>query len=448
MSDINEKLRRLPKIDKLTADNNFKGLNSEFLKISARNVIDSLRHNLINKDAEIPETEEIIQAVKEEYLKIKRGTLYKVINATGVPIHTNLGRSPIDESTLKEAAELTSGYSNLEYNVQTGKRGDRYHHTADYLRILTGSEDAVIVNNNASAVFLILNTFCKNKEVIVSRGELVEIGGSFRIPDVMSRSGAKLSEIGTTNKTRKSDYEEAVSPKTAMMMKVHKSNYEIVGFSEEASLDDIAKSASEAGVLSYYDAGSGLFEKVLPDSVCDDLTIPDIAKKGFDLISFSGDKMLGGCQAGIIVGRTELIKKIKKNPLMRMLRVDKLTLSILQSVFRRYIEGEAETPVNKMLSADIQQLRTKALNLSEMLSCKTEVISIKSTIGGGSCPLSEIESFGVAIISKKKPQYIEKTLRRADTPVIARIIDDKAVLDVRTIPEPDFDLVKKAAEGL
>jgi len=448
MTNINEKLRNLPKIDKLLADEYFCELNQQLLKISARNILESIREDVKN-GKEVPEYASILSSIKDDYSDIMRGSLYKVINATGVTIHTNLGRSPIDKSALNEAFEIVSGYSNLEYDIAKGKRGDRYHHTSDYLRLLTGAEDAVIVNNNAAAVFIILNTFAKNKEVIVSRGELVEIGGSFRVPDVMNRSGAKLREVGTTNKTRQSDYAEAVSQKTAMVMKVHKSNYEIVGFSEEASLDDVVSVAKENDVISYYDAGSGLFDKILPDSICDDITIPQITARGFDIVSFSGDKMLGGCQAGIIVGSKELIKKIKKNPMMRMLRVDKLTLSLLQTIFRSYIEGiQGTIPVNKMLAESTEALKAKAEKLAKLLPCECSIENIKSTIGGGSCPLSEIDSYGVSPHTGKKAMTAERLLRKAATPVIARIADDKIILDVRTIDESEFSTVAKAVEGI
>ncbi|PLX66835.1 MAG: L-seryl-tRNA(Sec) selenium transferase [Denitrovibrio sp.] len=450
MDNKNTLLRQLPKIDKLIQDKAFSGMNPELVKIATRTVLENIRRDLIEKSATMPEHEAITDKINSEYERTLKGTLYKVINATGVPIHTNLGRSPLPEDVCKEAMDIACGYANLEYDVAKGKRGDRYHHVSEYLRILTGADDALIVNNNASAVFLILHTFAKNKEVIVSRGELVEIGGSFRVPDVMTRSGAKLKEVGTTNKTRVDDYSKAVSNKTAMMMKIHKSNYEIIGFSEEATLGEIAQSAKEADVMSYYDAGSGLFRKVLPDSICDDQTIPDIVKTGFDLISFSGDKMLGGTQAGIIIGSKALISKIKKNQLMRMFRVDKLTLALLQAVFRKYIDGSAgDIPVNKMLSAELPELSEKAKRLAEMLPCATSIIEVKSTIGGGSCPTAEIPSYGVALnIPKRKPQQIEKLMRNNIVPIIGRVTDDKFILDVRTLDKKDFETIKNALERI
>lgn len=442
--DKNEMLRQLPQVDRLAREKDFEGLSTELVKTAARRVLDRIRES-----RELPDIAGIKAMVADEYESIKRGTLYKVVNATGVPIHTNLGRSPLERNVLGEAFDIACGYSNLEYDIPKGKRGDRYHHAAQYLRLLTGAEDALVVNNNASAVFVILNTFAKNKEVIVSRGELVEIGGSFRIPDVMKGSGAKLAEVGTTNKTRAEDYIDAVTPKTAMMMKVHRSNFDIVGFSEDTPLESLAAAAQEAGVISYYDAGSGLFKKILPDSVCSDVTMPEVMKKGFDLVSFSGDKMLGGPQAGIIAGKKELIAKIKRNPLMRMLRVDKITLALLQAVFRSYMDGSyTELPVNKMLAETPDNLKKKADKLADMLPCPSEVISIKSTIGGGSCPLSELDSYGVAPSLKIKPQKAEKLLRAHTTPVISRVSDDKLIFDVRTVSESEFEIIQKAAEAL
>lgn len=446
MNNKNILLRQLPKTDRLITDSTFAGLNPEMVKNAARKVLDEVRKNA-EKTETLPVRSEIVSMVISEYERIARGTLFRVINATGVTVHTNLGRAPIDRNVMAEASELVCGYSNLEYDTAKGRRGDRYHHISGYLRSLTGAEDAVVVNNNASAVFLILNTFAKNREVIVSRGELVEIGGSFRIPDVMKGSGAKLIEVGTTNKTRISDYSEAVSPKTAMMMKVHKSNYEIVGFSEEASLEEIAGAASQAEVISCYDAGSGLFRRVLPETICPDRTVPELVKIGFDLISFSGDKMLGGPQAGIIAGKKELIAKIKKNPLMRMLRVDKITIAVLQATLRKYMElTDIELPVSAMLADNTETLRTKAEKLANILPAETELIKISSTIGGGSCPLSEINSWGVAL-NVRKPQQTEKRLRGYRTPVIARITDDRLVLDVRTIDESEFETVRLAVES-
>lgn len=446
----NEIFRKLPKIDKLMDEPRFDGHHRAILREAARTAVEEAREKAAADGAE-PDMERIADETEKIYTSLTEGSLKQVVNATGVPIHTNLGRAPIPRVCFEEAQSIVCGYSNLEYDVKAGKRGDRYHHASAYLRMMTGAEDAVIVNNNASAVFLVLNTLCKGKEAIVSRGELVEIGGSFRVPDVMKQSGAKLVEVGTTNKTRIADYIDAVTPKTGIMMKVHKSNYEIVGFSEEAGLDELARAAETAGVPSYYDAGSGQIIKILPDCICADRPLVELMKTGVDLISFSGDKMMGGCQAGIIIGRKELIKKIKKNPLMRMLRVDKMTLAVLQSVLKLYITGHyLDIPVNSMMAVDIYDIKARAETLAAMLKgfCDAEVIPVKSTIGGGSCPMAQMDSFAVEIrIKGMTASRIDKHLRSLDTPIIART-GDNVFFDARTLRHVDLSVIRDAVEAL
>ena len=438
-------LKKLPKMDKILNDERFSGLNRTILKEAAARAVASARADA--EKGKEPDVEKILTETSIIYRDIEKGSLRRVINATGVPIYTNLGRSPLPECAADELKDLVCGYSNLEYDTDSGKRGDRYHHVSEYLRMLTGAEDAVVVNNNASAVFLVLNTFAKGKEAVVSRGELVEIGGSFRVPDVMKQSGAKMVEVGTTNKTRKADYDNAVTPKTAVMMKVHRSNYEIVGFSEEATLSDVAQSACDAGCVSYYDAGSGQFIKHLPDEICRDKTIPEDIASGFDIVSFSGDKMTGGCQAGIIVGKKSLIHKIKKNPLMRMLRVDKMTLAVLQSVFRLYLTGRAnEIPAQRMISESIESIGLRAAKLAALTG--GEIIATKSTVGGGSCPLAEMKSFGVAVSVKGVSESaLDRHLRRWETPIIARV-GERVYFDVRTLDEKDFGIILDALGAL
>ncbi|TCK59824.1 L-seryl-tRNA(Sec) selenium transferase [Seleniivibrio woodruffii] len=437
--------RLLPKMDRIIGEQRFQGLPKLLLKEAAKRAVEAARAEAAA--GKEPVYEDILTDTAKIYSELSGGSLKRVINATGVPIHTNLGRSPLPECAADELKSIVCGYSNLEFDTETGKRGDRYHHAAEYLKILTGAEDAVIVNNNASAVFLVLNTFAKGKEAVVSRGELVEIGGSFRVPDVMKQSGAKMVEVGTTNKTRKADYDDAVTQKTALMMKVHRSNYEIVGFSEEASLCEVAQSAAGAGCISYYDAGSGLFVQHLPDDICRDRTIADFMSSGIDLISFSGDKMAGGCQAGIIAGKKTLINKLKKNPLMRMLRVDKMTIAVLQSVFRLYLTGrENEIPVNRMLSEGIEVLGLRAAKLAALIGGK--VVSTKSTVGGGSCPMTEMKSFGVEVSVKgMSSAALDRHLRRWETPVIARV-GEKVCFDVRTLDERDFETILNALGAL
>jgi len=447
MSDIKKLYQSLPKMDKLIDDKSLSNFPRIIVHNEAQIVLDGYRRLISEGKIQNIDIEEIINKIHSSCKKRESGSLVRAINATGVVIHTNLGRSPIPEEIIDELKETVTGYSNLEYDIEKGKRGDRYHHAEYFVRLLTGAEDAVIVNNNAAAVFLILNTFAYEKESIVSRGELVEIGGSFRIPDVMSRSGSILKEVGTTNKTRKKDYLDACTENTALIMKVHKSNYEIVGFTEEATTEEIVETAKEKNIISYYDAGSGLIERHFGDS-CEDVTVSEALAKGLDLISFSGDKMLGGPQAGIIAGKKELIEKIKNNQLLRMLRVDKITLSLVQSVLRRYIDGKgAELPVNRMLSTGINELHKKCSILIDNLD-KNITASIKddvSSIGGGSCPLDSIATKVVKVNIKNIDSVnIERQLRKNNPPIIARIKDDDILFDTRTLSEEEIGIVAEA----
>ena len=321
-------LKSLPKVDKFVNDKAFEACAKPLITAIAKDVINNTRTNILNKECENFTYDELIEQVLKQYNQINSPSLQKVINATGIIVHTNLGRSLINPESFDRVKEVATSYNNLEYSLKEGKRGERYSHIVDTLQALTGCEDAIVVNNNASAVFLILNTFAKNKEVVVSRGELVEIGGSFRVPEVMSQSGANLKEIGTTNKTHLRDYENAINENTSMLMKVHKSNYSIEGFTSEVLYEDIIKVANENNVIDYYDMGSGHMID-LPYNL--DLAEPSLLKYMEHkpaLLSFSGDKLLGSVQAGIIVGKKELIDKIKKNQLLRMLRVDKITLAL------------------------------------------------------------------------------------------------------------------------
>ena len=428
----------------------------DLLKFIIEKELNKIRKNIKSGKVTRINEDEIINSVRITYHNFIQGSLKPVINATGIVIHTNLGRAPLSEKTLENIKNTVCGYSNLEYDLQAGKRGERYHHIKEFLTFLTGAENAVIVNNNASAVFLVLNTFCNKKNVLVSRGELVEIGGSFRIPDVMSGSGAILKEIGTTNKTKKSDYLNNVDDNTAMMMKVHTSNYKITGFTESVNFSEIPALASKKNVLSYYDAGSGSF---IGENIgdCKEPSIKETVKSGFDLISFSGDKMLGAAQAGIIIGKSELIEKIKENPLMRMLRVDKLTLSVLQETLKYYIEDKAfEIPAVKMLYEKADNLQVKAELLLKTIndavklkSVKIDIIKSKTYVGGGSCPLEEIETVVLILESDKHtPNQLEKYFRNQDIPIIGRIKDDKFMLDVRTIFEKQFVIIAEALKQI
>mgnify|MGYP000586721091 CR=1 FL=1 len=433
-------LKSLPKVDKFVNDKAFEACAKPLITAIAKDVINNTRTNILNKECENFTYDELIEQVLKQYNQINSPSLQKVINATGIIVHTNLGRSLINPESFDRVKEVATSYNNLEYSLKEGKRGERYSHIVDTLQALTGCEDAIVVNNNASAVFLILNTFAKNKEVVVSRGELVEIGGSFRVPEVMSQSGANLKEIGTTNKTHLRDYENAINENTSMLMKVHKSNYSIEGFTSEVLYEDIIKVANEHNVIDYYDMGSGHMID-LPYNL--DLAEPSLLKYMEHkpaLLSFSGDKLLGSVQAGIIVGKKELIDKIKKNQLLRMLRVDKITLALLEDNLTSYLKGEIEDiPTLKMLFEKTEVLEKRALALKENIQdlCKCEVLHTQSLIGGGTTPNKKIPTVALSLEYKNyKPNKIEQLLRAKN--LIVRIESEKVLIDFRSINESEI----------
>ena len=377
-------------------------------------------------------------------------SLRPAVNATGVVIHTNLGRAPLAESAAKAVAEVARGYSTLEYSVDTCSRGSRKEHAAQLIRSLTGAEDALVVNNNAAAVLLVLATHAAGKEVIVSRGELVEIGGSFRIPDVMEASGAKLVEVGATNRTHLSDYERAITPDTAMILKVHPSNYRIEGFHEEVGSRELAALAHKHGLLFYEDQGSGA---LLPDDILvrgGEETTPASVLAGLDLVSCSGDKLLGGPQAGIVVGRKDYIDRLKKHPLARALRLDKMTLAALEATLRLYLDPEdalRRIPTLRMLTEDVETVRERAEALMAALAERVtpgqahlEIVEETGRAGGGSLPMCDIPTFCVRMrFEAGNAQGCEEHLQRnRDAPVIGRIKRECVLFDARTITEEDI----------
>jgi len=437
--------RNIPKVDKLLDNSAFTGYNKTLLSEAIKQEIELLRSLIKNGDIEEINQDKLIANIKNRYTKAIEPSLKPLINATGVIIHTNLGRSPIDPKLFDAAKEIATGYCNLEYNLTEGKRGDRYTHTSKALCELLGVEDALIVNNNAAAVFLILNTFAKGQETIVSRGELVEIGGSFRIPNVMSASGSKLIEVGTTNKTKIADYENAITADTAMLMKVHKSNYTIEGFSAEAKIEDIVTLAKTHSLISYYDLGSAYLPELPWGLSGAEPSIFNLLKNAPDLMSFSGDKLLGSVQAGIIVGKKELISKLKKNQILRMFRVDKITLALLERTILAYRQKEYnDIPILKMLFATINELEERAKTLQSMLCISSEIRHSKSYVGGGTMPNRSIPTVVLAI--KGKPQPLEQYFR--ENYIIGRIEDDNFVLDLRTIDSSDFETIALKAESL
>jgi len=443
-------LKSIPKVDKFILNEKFDDLSTSLIVSITQEVLQTLRENIISKSVDSFSEDELVQTVLQKYEELTKPSLQKLINATGVIIHTNLGRSLIDEKTFEKVKTLFTGYNNLEYDLANGKRGERYSHISKVICKLLGCEDVLIVNNNASAVFLILNTFSKKKEVIVSRGELVEIGGSFRIPDVMKNSGAKLVEVGATNKTHFSDYENAINDKTSMLMKVHKSNYSIEGFSSEVEFKDLIKLAKDNGLIDYYDMGSGHLVD-LPYGL--DLHEPSVIKymqENPSLLSFSGDKLLGSVQAGIIVGKKEYIEKLKKNQLLRMLRVDKLTLAILEESIKSVLLGNIdEIPTLKMLFASTDELKEKALMLQKSIKdiSECEIIDTKTVIGGGTTPNRTIPSIALSVkIKNYKPNKMEKLFR--EKKVIGRIEEDKFLLDFRTISRDEIPQIVKVVKEI
>lgn len=443
-------LKNLPKVDKFVNNKAFEELSKQLITSIGKDTINQYRQDILDEKIQDFTQDDIINDVLKKYKNITKPSLQKVINATGIIVHTNLGRSLINPDSFDRAKEVATSYNNLEYSLQEGKRGERYKHIVSTLQALTGCEDAVVVNNNASAVFLILNTFAKNKDVVVSRGELVEIGGSFRVPEVMSQSGAKLKEIGTTNKTHLRDYENAIDENTSMLMKVHKSNYSIEGFTSEVSYEEIIKVANEHNVIDYYDMGSGHMID-LPYNL--DLSEPSLIKymqHKPSLLSFSGDKLLGSVQAGIIVGKKELIAKIKKNQLLRMLRVDKITLAILEDNLTSYLKGDTQDiPTLKMLHEDVKTLEQRANTLKQSIEdiCKCEVIKTQSLIGGGTTPNKKIPTIALALEYKDyKANKIEKLLRKQN--LIIRIENEKVLIDFRSIQEHEVKEIEEIIKGV
>lgn len=380
-----------------------------------------------------------------------------VINGTGTILHTNLGRAPISPEHMRHIAEIATGYSNLEYNLEAGKRGERYSHFEKLLCKITGAEAAMAVNNNAASVMLILSSLAKGGEVVVSRGELVEIGGKFRIPDVMEQSGASLVEVGTTNKTHYDDYENAITEETKALLKVHTSNYRIVGFTEHVEIDELIPLAKEHDIPVIEDLGSGVLIDLAKYGLTHEPTVQESIAKGADVVCFSGDKLLGGPQAGIIIGKKKYIDMMKKNQLTRALRIDKFTAATLEVVLMEYLSEEKaieNIPVLRMITASLEEVSRKAKNLARILrrgelEAKIQVVPCESQIGGGSLPLERIPSQAVAIQpTRVSVPELEECMRHLPVPVIPRTVNDMILLDVRTIEERQFKVIASQLKSL
>ncbi|RJQ53144.1 MAG: L-seryl-tRNA(Sec) selenium transferase [Nitrospiraceae bacterium] len=452
---IREQLSQLPSVDEcLKSSYGQKWLASFPRKTvlrAVREVIDSKRKEILNGASTDVSIEAVSRDIETVVKKLSAYKLRPLINATGIVMHTNLGRSLLSERALAHVSATARSFSNLEYEIPTGKRGKRYSHIQDIIRELTGAEDAVVVNNNAAAVLLCLDTFAKGREVIVSRGELVEIGGSFRIPEVMKASGAILREVGTTNKTHPADYENALCGDTALLLKVHQSNYRITGFTEEVPLEKLVKLGKEFRLPVVADLGSGCMINLSKYGVHGEPTVQEVVRTGADIVTFSGDKLLGGPQAGIIIGRGKLIRKIQKNPMLRAMRIDKMTLASLEATFMQYLDEEKaikEIPTLRMLTQPLSEIKRRAKRIFSLLikdiSARSAlaVVADESQAGGGSLPEVNFPTFAVSL----KPftisvNELEKKLRLGDPPVIARIKDNALLIDARTVQDKEVKVL-------
>ena len=434
-------LRKLPQIDKFIKNERFFGLDTSLLTKVARAELESLRAQILGGQ-NCPGLDAIVQNTLERYEKASNLSLRSLINATGVIIHTNLGRSAIDPEILRRAQPVITGYSNLEYSVEKGGRSNRYDYVGGLLAELFGFEDAVVVNNNASAVFLVLNTFSKGGEAIISRGELVEIGGSFRVPEVMANSGAILREVGTTNKTNLRDYEDAVNENSKLILKVHRSNFDIVGFSEDVAMPDLSALARERNLIDYFDLGGGFYGE-LPYGL--ERNEPNLKNlKDASLVSFSGDKLFGSVQCGIILGKKGLIAKLKKNQLLRMLRVDKVIISLLAQSVKAYANREFELITTvKQLYKSVEELETTANFINSQLKTPLEIVRTTTFVGGGTMPNKRIPSLALAV----KGNANENEAKFRKNLVIGRIEEGKFLLDLRSVLDADVqNLIEKINE--
>jgi L-seryl-tRNA(Ser) seleniumtransferase len=455
--DKSELLRKLPKIDELLKEEIVDGyvrnsIRAEVIEV-LRETIDGLRGDILEGITVSLKKEDLLMRFARKMEEKKKPKLRKVINATGVVIHTNLGRSLLNEEAVRCVEEISMNYNNLEYDINAGKRGSRYSHVEEIITKVTGAEAAVVVNNNAAAVMLVLNTLSKGKEAIVSRGQLVEIGGSFRVPDVMAFSGAKLVEVGTTNRTHLYDYENNITENTGVLLKVHTSNFKILGFTEEVSVEELMELGRQHDLPVYEDIGSGTLVDFQKYGFTYEPTVQESLRRGADVVSFSGDKMLGGPQAGIIVGKKKYIDKMKKNQLTRALRIDKMTLAALEGTLRLYQDEKIaveKIPTLRMILSSKESHLPRAEQLAGKLRASATGFSFEigedySMVGGGSMPEEKIPTYVIkAKADKLSPDVLEKRLRLNDTAIIVRVSNDEVVMDLRTMFDKDFDIVADA----
>ena len=459
-------LRKLPGVDHVLelcgTRSFFQDIPKSLLVNAIRKILETLRIGILGSGADITEESladaHIIETVTAAVIKASTPNLKPLVNATGVVVHTNLGRSLLPEAVVENISVVAGRYSNLEYDLDAGKRGSRHAIVEDLLCEISGAQAAMAVNNNAGAVLLCLETFARDKEVIVSRGELVEIGGSFRVPDVMAKSGGILKEVGTTNRTHLRDYENAIGENTALLLKVHRSNYSVIGFTAEVSLRELVGLGAGHGVPVMEDLGSGTFIDFSKYGLVKEPTVQDSVAAGTDIVTFSGDKLLGGPQAGIIVGKKSIVDLIKQNPLARALRIDKLTLAALESTLRLYRDEEKAVnmiPTLRMLTMNIDDIETRASNLVEELKnigisqLDIELFRRSSRAGGGALPLLELPSRCLGIrVRGMSANALEKNMRANDPPIIGRIEDDAYIMDPRTLQDDDLPIIRKAFEKI
>jgi L-seryl-tRNA(Ser) seleniumtransferase len=460
-------LRGLPKIDEILHILEQRNLESraprEVIRAACREAVENLRRSLLSRKDDggkmrLPLAVDIAASVEKRIEALHRPRLKRVINATGVILHTNLGRAPLCREARDQLLAVGEGYSNLEYDLERGERGKRYDSVRELLCILTGAEEALVVNNNAAAVLLALNTLAEGREVIVSRGELVEIGGEFRVPEIMEKSGARLREVGATNRTRLADYERVISSETGLLLKVHSSNFKMVGFTEETPLEDLVALGKKHSLPVMYDVGSGCFLDLAAYGLPGEPVVREVAASGVDVLTFSGDKMLGGPQAGIIVGRRDLLDRIQRNPLNRALRIDKLTLAALEATLRIYLNPQEALNRLRILKAlteplsDVTRRARKLLGMLKRVLPASFSLALRpgvSMVGGGALPGMEIPTMMVGVrMAGLSAGRLEGRLRRLDVPIIVRVANDELLLDLRTIAEDELMLIREGLSAL
>ena len=468
--DITEKqqalLRMLPGVDYILElskeDPLFNDIPKSVLVRSIRSVVENLRTIIMDGEQDITETKfsdsVILERVKNSVKQAMTSNLKRIVNATGIVVHTNLGRSLLAKDAVENLLTIASSYSNLEFDLSKGKRGSRYSSVEDILCEISGAQAAMVVNNNAGAVLLCLETLSRGKKVIVSRGELVEIGGSFRIPDVMAKSGAVLKEVGTTNRTHYPDYENAIEHDTGLLLKVHKSNFSVVGFTAEVSLEELVALGTTYQIPVMEDLGSGTFVDFSKYGLLKEPTVQESVAAGVDVVTFSGDKLLGGPQAGIIVGKKDLIDRIKKNPITRALRIDKLTLAALESTLRHYrnIDREIDSiPTLRMITLPLDHIEKRAKELAKLMENAGDprisvcLVDVFSRPGGGAFPLQKLPSKGVGVkVQGISANAVEKKMRGNDIPIIGRIEEDRFIMDLRTIQDDELPIIRNAFENM